>query len=101
MKVHTVPYGILGTTRSGSIQIILHHCSVSWKITPLYFLSWNLIWFVQKEPTKEQNSRLSIAHVKYHQICTLIGSFLLKVYKISAKSKYRGITSHDVKSDKK
>ena len=31
---------------------ILHHCSVSWKITPLYFFSPSLIYFGQKEPNK-------------------------------------------------
>ena len=43
MKVHPIPHVIFETTRSGFIQI-LHHCSVSWKITPLlYFL---LFWFI-------------------------------------------------------
>ena len=37
--------------RSVFIQI-LHHYSVSWKITPLYFFSSNLIYFGQKEPIK-------------------------------------------------
>ena len=31
---------------------ILHHSSVSWKITPLFFFSWNNIYFSQKEPIK-------------------------------------------------
>ena len=62
-----------------------------WEITLLYFFSWNCTWFGQKEPIKVQNFRLSTAHVKFHQICTLIGS--LK-YKILAK-KYRGVISHD------
>ena len=44
MKVHPIPHAIFETTRSGFIQI-LHHCSVSWKITPLYFFSSNLIYF--------------------------------------------------------
>ena len=38
-----------------------------------------------------QNFRLSIGHVKFYQVCTLIGS--LK-YKLLAK-KYRGVISHD------
>ena len=37
MKVHPIPHAIFGTKRSGFK--ILHHCSVSWKITPLYFLA--------------------------------------------------------------
>ena len=47
MKVHPIPHAIFETTRSGFIQI-LHHCSVSWKITLLYFFSSNLIYFGQK-----------------------------------------------------
>ena len=38
MEVHPVAHAIFETTRPGFIQI-LHHCLVSWKITPLYFLS--------------------------------------------------------------
>ena len=53
--------------------------------------SWNCIWFGQKEPIKVQNFRFSSAHIKIHQICTLIGS--LK-YKILTK-KYRGVISPD------
>ena len=30
----------------------LYPFSVSWKIAPLYFLSWNNIYFAQKEPIK-------------------------------------------------
>ena len=37
-----------------------------------------------------QNVRLSTAHVKFHQICTLIGSYI----KFQLK-KYRGVLSHD------
>ena len=33
---------------------ILHHSSVSWDITPLYFFSWNFIYFQQKDPIKVQ-----------------------------------------------
>ena len=65
--------------------------SVWWEITLLYFFSWNCTWFGQKEPIKGQNFRLSTAHVKIHQICTLIDS--LK-YKILTK-KYRGVVPHD------
>ena len=31
---------------------ILHDSSVSWKITPLYFLGQNVIYFARKEPIK-------------------------------------------------
>ena len=49
MKVHPIRHASFETTRSAFIQI-LHHCSVSWKITPLYFFSPNLIYFGQKYP---------------------------------------------------
>ena len=41
-----------------------------------------------------QNFTLSTAHVKFHQICTLIGSFCWK-YKAFQLQKYRGVMSHD------
>ena len=41
MKVHPIPRASFETTRSRFSQI-LHHCSVSWKITPLYFFSSGL-----------------------------------------------------------
>ena len=136
MKVHPIPHAIFETARSGFIQIF-HHCSVSWKITPLYFFSsnliyfgkftksfmsylkpqvsfslnfaslfsvmkdnssvlfsWSSIWFGQKKPIKEQNFKLSTAHVNFHQICTLIGSFCWKYIKFQLK-KCRGVMSHD------
>ena len=36
------------------LQQILHPFSVWWKITLLYFFSWNNIYFVQKEPIKKK-----------------------------------------------
>ena len=36
MKVQPIPHAIFETTRSGFIQI-LHQCSASRKITPVYF----------------------------------------------------------------
>ena len=65
-----------------------------WEISLLYFFSWNFIWFLQKEPTTVQNFRLLTAQVKFHQICTLIGSFCWKYIKFQLK-KYRGVVSHD------
>ena len=69
----------------------MHHSSVSWEITLLYFFSWKFIWFRQNEPI-----RLSSAHVKFHQICSLIGSFCLKYIKFQLKQ-LRGVMSHDTK----
>ena len=72
----------------------MHHSSMLWEISLLYFFSWNFIWFLQKEPTTVQNFRLSTAQVKFHQICTLIGFFCWKYIKFQLK-KYRGVVSHD------
>ena len=47
MKLHPIPHAIFETTRSEFIQF-LYHCSIAWKITPLYFFSSNLIYFGQK-----------------------------------------------------
>ena len=54
---------------------ILHQSSVSWDITPLYFFSWNFIYFQQKEPIKVQiwwNFTWAVESLKF---CTLMGSF--------------------------
>ena len=48
MKVHPIPHASFETTRSRFIQI-LHHCSVSWKITSLYFFYLKSLYFGQKE----------------------------------------------------
>ena len=55
MKVHTIPRGIFETTSSALIQL-LYHCSVSWKVTPLYFCSSNLVYFGQEEPITKKFS---------------------------------------------
>ena len=39
------------------------------------FFSWNFMWFGQKETIKVRNLIVLTAHVKFHQICTLISSF--------------------------
>ena len=67
----------------------LHQSSMPREITLMNFLSWNFILFLQEELIKVQNFRLSTAQVKFHQICTLIGSFFLKVYKVSTKKAQR------------
>ena len=131
MKVYRIPHASFETTSLSFIQI-LHYCSVSSKITPVYFcgsnlytldkernenifqtfewlgenssnssyriwnhhhsnhnlcitlqchgnssifFNWNFIWFGQKEPIKVQNFRSSTGHMKFHQICILIGPF--------------------------
>ena len=53
MKVHPIPHSIFETTKSRFIQI-LHRSAVSWKITPLYFSSSNLVYFVQKKSMEKK-----------------------------------------------
>ena len=71
MKVHPTSHAIFGKTRSMFIQI-LHHCSLSWKITRLYFFSLNLYTLDKKSPSKwnfqtfewlGENSPNSLCHV--------------------------------------
>ena len=50
------------------------------------FFNSNITYFLQKELIKVQNFRLSTAHVKFHQICTLTGSFCWKYIKFQLKS---------------
>ena len=58
----------------------LHHSSVPWKITLLYFFSWNFIFCWQKDTIKVPSFRLSISPNLYFD------RFLsLKIYKISSK----------------
>ena len=47
---------------------------------------WDCTWFGQKEPIKVQNFRLSTAHLKFHQLCTLIDSFCWKCLKVKLKN---------------
>ena len=49
---------------------------------------------------KVQSFRLLTAHVKCHQICTLIGSFCWKYIKFQLKT-YRGIISYDTEEWRK
>ena len=67
---------------------------MSWETTLLHFISLNFKWFGQTEPIKVQNFRLSTAHFKIDQICTLIGSFYSRFIKFLLK-KYRWVMSHD------
>ena len=65
--------------------------SVWWEMMLLYFFSCNCAWFGQNESIKVQNFRLSTANVKFHQICTLIGSLKNKIL----DKKCREVISHD------
>ena len=70
MKVHPIPHASFETTRSMRIQI-LHHCSVSWKITPLYFLSQTFILWT-KTAHRSEIFKLLSGWVKTHQILYVI-----------------------------
>ena len=64
---------------------ILHHSSVSWDITPLYFFSWNFKYFQKTEPIKLQkwsNFRWTIKSWKFF----ILPLLLSKSYKIRAKT---------------
>ena len=50
---------------------ILHHSSVSWKITPLHFFRPNVRYFAQKEPIKAETLRILIAQVNIHEILVI------------------------------
>ena len=70
MKVHGIPDASFETTRSRFIQI-LYHCSVSRKITPLYFLSQTFILWT-KRAHRSEIFRLLIVWVKIHPISYVI-----------------------------
>ena len=72
----------------------LHHSSVSWDLTSLYFFSLNFIYFQEKEPIKVQiwwNFTWAVESLKF---CTLMGSFCPNHIKFQLK-KYRRVISHD------
>ena len=74
MKVHPIPHVIFETTRASKIiylAIIWHHCSVSFKITPLYFFSSNLIIWTKTAHQSEVFEFLS-NWVKIHPISQVI-----------------------------
>ena len=47
---------------------LLHHSSVSWKTTPLYFFRSNVTYFAKKEPIKVDILRILSAQIKIHKI---------------------------------
>ena len=51
---------------------ILHHCSVSWKITPLYFFKLKLYVLSSKRAHRSENFRLLSGCVKFYQILQVI-----------------------------
>ena len=74
---------------------ILHQSSGSWDINPLYFISWNFMYFQQKEPIKVQLWwSFTWAVGIFLKFCTLMGSFCKNHIKFQLK-KYRRVFSHD------
>ena len=67
-------------------SVMRYNCSV--------LFSWNFVSFGQKESINMQNFRLLTAHVKFYQICALVGSFYWKYIKFQLK-KYKVFMSHD------
>ena len=61
---------------------MFHHSSVSWDLTPLYFFSWNFIYFQQKEPIKLQ---IWWNFTEQSEILHFDRLFLSKSYKFSVK----------------
>ena len=71
MKVHRIPHASFETARSRFIQI-LYHCSVSRKITPLYFFLSQTFILWTKRTHRSKISRLLSVWVKTHQISDVI-----------------------------
>ena len=71
VKIHQIPHVIHIWNHKPFFLLTLHHSSMPWEISILYFFSWNFIWFLQ-------NFRVLTAQVKFHQICTLISYFWWK-----------------------
>ena len=71
MKVHPIPRAIFQTKRSG-LNKILHHCSVSLKVAPLYFfwLKLHILW--TKIAHQSEIFGLLSGSVKIHQILHVI-----------------------------
>ena len=74
MKVHKIYHASFETTRSEFIQI-LNHCSVSWEITPLYYLAQSSYtldknslskWNFQTFAWLGENSQNSLCHISNH-----------------------------------
>ena len=75
VRIHQILHVIFQTKSEFSLNfgslfsVVSDNSSVLWVIILLYFFSWNCTWFGELEN--------STAHVRFHQICTLIGSLKL------------------------
>ena len=79
IKVHSIPQAILKTARSRFIKT-LHHWSLSWKITPLYFSAQTLYTLDKNSPSKwnfwtfewlGENSPNSSCYILNHELLFL------------------------------
>ena len=85
VKIHQICHVIFETTSQFSIKFWITLPYLEKQLLQTFFC-WNFTWF-----------GLSTVHVKFHQICTLIGSFSWKYIKFQLK-KYRGVMSHYIMS---
>ena len=90
VKIHQTPHVIFETTN----QFSLNFASFFSAMRDNSSVSWNFIWFGQRQPIKVQTFRFLIAHMKFYQICTLTSSFCWKYIKFYLKN-YRGFMSQD------
>ena len=98
-----IPHAIFETKRSGFIQV-MHHSSVSWKITPQYFFSSNLIYFEQNSPSKRnfwtfewlgEYSSNSACHIWNHKsVYHSRMSWEMKLFMIWAKRVHQSVKFH-------
>ena len=95
MKVHPIPHAIFETTRSGFVQI-LHHCSVSWKITPPFILRQTSYAWGKNGPLKwnfwtaEWLDKIhQIPHIKFETIKQLFFNFASVFNAMRGKSDFR------------
>ena len=74
----------------------MHHSSVSWDTTPLYFSIWNFVYFQQKELIKVQSWWIFTWADKSLKFWTLMGSFCPNDIQFQLK-KYRKVIFHYTK----
>ena len=81
---------------------ILHQPSVSWDITPLYFLfSWNCIYIQEKEPIKVQIWWNSSEQLKFSWNFALWWSPFVKIIQSFSQERTEELSLMTLKSDAK
>ena len=84
VKIHQI-FVIFETTNQIFVRI-LHYSLVLWDINPLYFFSWNFIYFQQKEPIKVLIWWDFTWTVESLKFCPLMGSFCPNHIKFQLKN---------------